>query len=88
LSQQLLDGIAFMHRCGIAHLDVKPQNLLVDPGSGRLTIIDYSVSERAGSMDLTITGFSGTEGWAAPEVGPKPYSPLGADLWSCGKVIQ
>ena len=84
---QLVDGVSFMHRYGVAHLDLKPQNILVD-GHGWLWIIDFSVSVQVKSIDDLHTGFVGTPGYTAPEVGEKYYSPIWADLWSCGNVIQ
>ena len=84
---QLVDGVSFMHRYGVAHLDLKPQNILVD-GHGQLWIIDFGVSVQVKSIDDLRTGFVGTPGYTAPEVGEKYYSPIWADLWSCGNVIQ
>ena len=85
--RQLVDGVSFMHRHGVAHLDLKPQNVLVDE-QGRLWVIDFGVSERVKSIDDTRVGFVGTAGYAAPEVGDKKYSPIRADLWSCGNLIR
>ncbi|OBZ65087.1 hypothetical protein A0H81_14925 [Grifola frondosa] len=33
-------------------------------------------------------GYTGTKGYIAPEVGKGAFSPIRADLWSCGKVIE
>ena len=84
---QLVDGVSFIHRYGIAHLDLKPHNILVD-GHGPMWIINFGVSEQVKSIDDLHTGFLGTPGYTAPEVGEKYYSPIWADLWSCGNVIQ
>lgn len=86
--RQLVEGVAFMHKNGVAHLDLKPQNVLVNEASGRLWIIDFSISEIVESVDVVYEGFAGTKGHAAPEVSPGLYSPIRADIWSCGKVIQ
>ncbi|KDQ12963.1 hypothetical protein BOTBODRAFT_406545 [Botryobasidium botryosum FD-172 SS1] len=88
IMHQLLEGVALLHEHGVAHMDLKPENILVRPESIRLSIIDFSVSELVDSPDVMCQGFSGTKGWAAPEVGPKPYSPILADLWSCGRVVH
>ena len=91
LSHQLIEGVAFLHRHGIAHLDIKPQNIVV-LGS-RLLIIDFDISVCVDGPDALINRWCGTPGWMAPEIGhedgPKRlYSPIRADLWSCGRVLQ
>lgn len=86
--QQLVEGVAFMHAHGVAHLDLKPKNVLVDNDSGRLWIIDFGAAEWVKSVNDMWHGFSGTHGYAAPEVGPGVFSPVLADRWSCGNLIR
>jgi len=88
IAKQLIEGVAFMHEQGVAHLDLKPANIIVDSTTGRLSIIDYSVSEVVRGPDHMFTGFAGTYGHTAPEVGHESYSPIRADLWSCGNVLR
>ena len=91
-SQQLVDGVAFLHRHGIAHLDIKPQNIVVV--SSQLFIIDFDIAVRVDGPDTLIDRWRGTPGWMAPEIGKHPdgprclYSPIRADLWSCGLVLR
>jgi serine/threonine protein kinase len=40
LGNQLIEGVGFMHRNGVAHLDIKPQNVVVR-SDDRLFIIDF-----------------------------------------------
>jgi serine/threonine protein kinase len=87
IAKQLIEGVAFMHEQGVAHLDLKPENIIMNSSTGQLSIIDYSISRRVRSPDEMITGFAGTPGYVAPEVGHKSYSPIRADLWSCGNVL-
>jgi serine/threonine protein kinase len=91
LSQQLIEGVAFMHRRGVAHLDIKPQNIVVR--SNRLFIIDFDISVRVDGPNALIDRWCGTPGWMAPEIGRRDqprcsYSPILADLWSCGLVLR
>ena len=91
LAHQFLEGVHFMHRQCVAHLDLKPSNILVTLASPlQLHIIDFGISVRVSKQDAWITGYRGTEGWAAPEVvddSRTRYQPIRADLWSAGRVL-
>jgi serine/threonine protein kinase len=87
LAHQLIDGVAFMHKYGVAHLDLKTDNVLVSL-EGYLTIIDFSISERVGGVKDVIEGFVGTRGYTVPEVGRKAFSPILADVWACGDLLK
>ena len=52
-----------------------------------LAIIDFNISVFA-EIEPTISRSSGTPGRCVPEVSAgKPYDPLLADRWSCGRVL-
>ena len=81
--EQLLEGLACAHRRRIAHLDVKPENLLVFP-HGRLRLADFGLA-RVVLRTLSASG-SGTVGFLAPEQAMgKPG--LRSDVFSAGLVI-
>ncbi|KAN0081479.1 hypothetical protein V8E55_009103 [Tylopilus felleus] len=84
---QLLEGVAFMHEHNVAHMDLKPQNVIIPLEGGRLSIIDFSVSIRVRSADARYSGVVGTEDYIAPEVRKGSYKPMLADLWSCGRTL-
>ena len=90
-SRQLIESVAFLHSCGVAHLDIKPQNIVAHPN--RLFIIDFDISVRVDGPKALIDRRCGTPGWMAPEIGRQDrprcsYSPMRADLWSCGLVLR
>ncbi len=99
LQYQLLEGVWFLHEHGIAHLDLKPDNLLirymhVSSSLPRLSIIDYGVSTHVKGEGTLLESYRGTRDWSAPEVEdgpgtgtPKKYSAVLADRWSCGRVL-
>jgi serine/threonine protein kinase len=92
LMHQFVEGVAFLHQCGVAHLDIKPQNIVV--GQGRqLWLIDFDISVNVESDNSTVDWWCGTPGWMAPEIGKRngprqEYSPIRADLWSWGMVLH
>ncbi|PVF91302.1 kinase-like protein [Serendipita vermifera] len=92
LALQFLEGVVYLQDSFVAHLDLKPDNIVVqrDPESNEvdLTIIDFNIAVFADAKP-TISSSDGTPGWCAPEVsGGSPYDPLLADRWSCGRVLQ
>jgi len=90
LIRQLLEGVRFIHRNLVAHLDIKPDNIVIG-ANNQLRIIDFSVSVRVPLLESRIKGYQGTKGWVAPEVEGNPdagYQPIRADLWSTGRVIR
>jgi serine/threonine protein kinase len=94
--KQFLEGVAFLHDQKVAHLDLKPENVVVDgmdrERPPRLLIIDFSVSILVENEHTMTEGFCGTPPWVAPDVGkpkgPKrEYSPIRADRWACGQMM-
>ena len=92
LAVQFLEGVAYLQHCSVAHLDLKPDNIVVqrDRKSKAIDValIDFDIAAFA-DLEPTIEGACGTRGWCAPEVfAGKPYDPLLADRWSCGRVLR
>ena len=92
LALQFLEGVAYLQLSSVAHLDLKPDNIVVqwdrDSKKVALNLIDFDISVFA-NAELTISESIGTDGWSAPEVSAgKPYNPLLADRWSCGRVLE
>jgi hypothetical protein len=86
ITLQIIAGVDYLHRCGIAHRDLKPRNILISE-EGLIKIIDLGLGEftqEGELMDL----WTGTPGYAAPELYlRKFYSGFAADIWSLGAVI-
>ncbi len=45
-SYQMLKAIGYLHGVGVCHRDLKPQNVLVDSGKGRLKICDFGSAKK------------------------------------------
>ena len=74
MSEQILDGMAFMHSRHQVHRDFKPCNLLLDH-SGRVKITDLGVAAELDSSMVKCTTFVGTFLYMSPErFGSEPYS--------------
>ncbi len=91
LMRQLLAGLAHVHRQGIVHRDVKPENLLVsnDPGfDDHLRIVDFGLAQlHDGPMETA--GFAiGTPSYMAPEqCSRERLTDERTDLYAVGIVL-
>ncbi|XP_047363623.1 serine/threonine-protein kinase 17B-like isoform X1 [Vespa velutina] len=88
LLKQILDGIAFLHSLNVAHLDIKPQNLVLtgDFPDCDVKLCDFGIS-RYISHGADIREILGTPDYVAPEVlNYEPIS-LATDMWSVGVLL-
>lgn len=82
-AEQLLEALAHAHRRKIAHLDVKPENLILFP-EHRLRLADFGLA-RVMFRTLSASG-SGTVGYLAPEQAMGKPS-LRSDVFSAGLIL-
>ncbi|KAI8341934.1 kinase-like domain-containing protein, partial [Chlamydoabsidia padenii] len=83
LFKQLLLGLADLHERGIAHRDIKPDNLLMTT-DGVLKITDFGVAyQTAGKSDVICQGLCGSTPYWPPELFTTlDYDGLAMDIWS------
>lgn len=80
---QTLQALTYLHRCGILHRDLKPDNVLVS--HGRVRVLDFGLSViRAQAAQ---TDVSGTLLYLAPEVLEGGKHSEAADLYSIGVMF-
>lgn len=88
LARELLAALAHIHAAGILHRDVKPANVIIEPG-GTAKLIDFGIALPRDATALTSTGLVlGTERYAAPEVMEGRPASERSDLYSCGVVLR
>jgi hypothetical protein len=88
LAREMLEALVHIHQVGILHRDVKPANIVIEPG-GTAKLIDFGIALPADATALTSTGLIlGTERYAAPEVMEGEPATERSDLYSLGVVLR
>ena len=95
ITRQILDAVQYIHKMGISHRDLKPDNILIEQDDPVLVkITDFGLA-KIQSAELAMSTFCGTLAYVAPEViGGKvnndkerqKYSSL-VDMWSLGCLV-
>jgi len=82
--KQLIEGLEYLHQNNIAHLDLKPENLLIGDDF-LLKIADYDTSFQQGDQKIMAKG---TKYERAPElIMKKCVIPEAADVFSAGIIL-
>lgn len=91
--EQFIDAVEYMHKTGIAHMDLKLENIMVDTVNKNIKIIDFGESRVFHDINHIETiipdhGIHGSEPYIAPEEFVEDYyDPEKVDVWSCGIIL-
>merc|ERR1712137_800081 len=90
LFKQICTALRQCHEIGIAHLDIKPENILYDEATRNTFLCDFGNSHRFEKNTKVNIGRRGTIIYCAPEVKVEnnPYDPVAADIWSLGILLH
>ncbi|PTB77760.1 Pkinase-domain-containing protein [Trichoderma longibrachiatum ATCC 18648] len=90
LTRQTLSGLAYLHREGILHRDLKADNILLDL-DGTCKISDFGISKKTDNIygNDKSNNMQGSVFWMAPEVIRSQNEGYSAkvDIWSLGCVV-
>lgn len=81
---QLVAGLEYLHKIGVAHMDLKLDNLGLDKDF-QMRIIDFDISYIHGDQTVQCIG---TQCYRAPEIVRKSCKdPYSSDIYSCGVIL-
>ena len=86
IAHQIASGITYLHENNIIHHDLKPANIMIDPKTDEVKIIDFGLS--CYTSDRMI--YKGNPGYMAPELFQKTPGTLSyekIDVWSFGMIL-
>jgi serine/threonine protein kinase len=85
---QVLAALHRGHQLGVLHRDVKPANVLLEKGTGRVVLLDFGIATFEGSTELTRPGdLVGSPDYLAPERAQGDRPGPASDLWGLGATL-
>lgn len=94
LGRGVVSGVVFMHEHGVAHRDLKLENLLLDKPNGIVKICDFGLAHMYQPFGdgtfapVRLTRCCGTKSYTPPEVlAGMPYDGFLVDVWSLGVCL-
>ena len=88
IMSQIANGVKYLHQYGIAHRDLKPDNIMITQQNdyGVIKIMDFGLSKILSPNERMVDGY-GTLSYVAPEVLLRtPYNKE-VDIWSMGVIL-
>jgi hypothetical protein len=90
---QVAQAVAYAHRRGVVHLDLKPQNVMLGD-DGQVSVIDWGLaralerSERAVDVSNALQlGSGGTPAYWSPEQASGEKTDERSDVWGLGAIL-
>jgi serine/threonine protein kinase len=88
IGREMASGLAAAHAKGLVHRDVKPANVWLENGSGRVKLLDFGLALARDNAHLTHSGYViGTPAFMSPEQARGEPLDGRSDLFSLGIIL-
>lgn len=84
---QVLEGLAYAHKHGVVHQDIKPANIMVDRADLRPMIVDFGIARTARSEYWAEGMIVGSALYLSPEQAAGRETDARTDLYAMGVVL-
>jgi serine/threonine protein kinase len=90
IGREIATGLAAAHRQGVVHRDIKPGNVWLEAGTGRVKLLDFGLARGPGvEGEVTTAGaVLGTPAYMAPEQARGEATDERSDLFSLGCILH
>ncbi|MGM9845624.1 MAG: serine/threonine-protein kinase [Muribaculaceae bacterium] len=85
VASEIIEGLAYIHSCGVVHRDIKPSNILITRMGATAKIIDFGLAD--GDANTILKQPAGTRRYMSPEQATEATADVRNDIYSLGAVL-